>query len=215
MIKIILKTAIASSMVLTLSTAAQAKDWYLGGSIGYNQTQDQRSEGQGRLVETEFDAGLVTTSVLGFKYSDNIRLEGEFAWRKNDGSSLAFQGIDRPIAAKGAESYSFLVNALYDIPTDSKFTPYIGAGAGIGFLENEFLYGPVNFEDSDTNFVYQAIAGISLPLTENITGFTDARYFAATGVDFVRNSPADNGISLESEYENFSFTVGYRWNFGN
>jgi len=204
-------TAIALAATFALPSAAQAKNWYLGGSIGYNQTSDQTSEGQGRLVETEFDAGIATSSVIGYNYGNNIRVEGEFAWRRNDGDSLAFQGIERPFTAKGAESYSFLANAFYDIPTDSSITPYVGVGAGVGFLENEFLYGPVDFEDKDTTFVYQGIVGASLPVTEKITAFVDARYFAATGVDFVRTSPADNGVSLDSEYDNFTVSVGYRW----
>jgi len=204
-------TAIALAASFAIPSAAQAKDWYLGGSIGYNQTSNQTSEGEGLLVETEFDAGIATTSIIGLKLDNNIRLEGELAWRRNDGDSLAFQGIERPFTAKGAQSYNFTANAYYDIPTDSSITPYVGAGAGIGFLENEFLYGPVNFEDKDTAFIYQGAIGASLPLTEKITGFVDARYVGATGVDFVRTSPADNGISLDSEYDNFTVSVGYRW----
>lgn len=203
--------AIALSATFILPATAQANDWYLGGSIGYNQTFDQDSEGEGLLVETEFDAGITTSSIIGYDYGNNVRFEGEFSWRRNDGDSLAFQGIDREFTAKGAQSYSFLVNAFYDIETDSSITPYVGIGAGVGFLENEFLYGAVDFEDKDTAFVYQGIVGASMPLTEKITGFVDARYFTATGVDFVRTSPMDNGVSLESEYDNFSVSVGYRW----
>jgi len=204
----------ALALVASLATlnTAQAKDWYLGGSIGYNQTSDQTSEGQGLLVETEFDGGIATTSIIGLKMENNVRLEGEFAWRRNDGDSLAFQGNDQTFTARGAQSYSLLANVFYDLPIDSSITPYIGVGAGIGFLENEFLYGAVDFEDKDTAFVYQGIIGASLPITEKITGFIDARYFTAKGVDFVRTSPADNGVSLDSEYDNFSISVGYRWN---
>jgi len=208
------KIAVVSfTAALLTTTAAQAQDsqWYLGGSIGYNQTFDQTSEGEGRLVETEFDGGITTTSILGYNYSDNVRFEGEFAWRRNDGSALSFNGVDRGFTAKGAESYNLVGNVFYDFENESSITPYIGAGAGIGFLENNFLYGPVNFEDKDTAFVYQGIIGASLPITERIVGFVDARLLGSSGVEFERLSPADNGVLLDSEYDNFSVSVGYRW----
>lgn len=208
------KIAVVSfTAALLTTTAAQAQDsqWYLGGSIGYNQTFDQTSEGEGRLVETEFDGGITTTSILGYNYSDNVRFEGEFAWRRNDGSALSFNGVDRGFTAKGVESYNLVGNVFYDFENESSITPYIGAGAGIGFLENNFLYGPVNFEDKDTAFVYQGIIGASLPITERIVGFVDARLLGSSGVEFERLSPADNGVLLDSEYDNFSVSVGYRW----
>jgi len=209
-------TSIAlTSLITTLlaSTASQAQDsqWYLGGSIGYNQTSDQTSTGPDRLVETEFDAGITTTSIVGYNFSDSVRFEGEFAWRRNDGSALSFNGVDRGFTAKGAESYNLVANVFYDFENESSITPYIGAGAGIGFLENSFRYGRVDFEDNDTAFVYQGIIGASLPVTERIVGFVDARLLGASGVEFERISPADNGVLLDSEYENFSISVGYRW----
>lgn len=210
----ILTTTTALALAASLSSGASADDdrkWYLGGSIGYNQTSNQTSEGENHLVEAEFDAGITTSSVIGYNLSDDIRFEGEFAWRRNDGDAVAFNGIDRDFNAKGAESYSLLANVFYDFENGSKVTPYIGAGAGIGFLENDFRYGPAVFVDKDTAFVYQGIIGASLPITERIVGFVDARFLGSTGVDFERISPADNGVLLDSEYDNFSVSVGYRW----
>jgi len=213
MSKISILATLSFTSALLVSTASHAQDsqWYLGGSIGYNQTSDQTSTGPDRLVETEFDAGITTTSIIGYELSEAIRVEGEFAWRRNDGSALAFNGVDRGFTAKGAESYNLTANVFYDFDTNSSITPYIGAGAGIGFLENSFQYGRVDFEDKDTAFVYQGIIGASLPVTERIVGFVDARLLGTSGVEFERISPADNGVLLDSEYENFSVSVGYRW----
>jgi len=151
----------AISTLLIVSTNAQAKDWYLGGSIGYNQTTSQTSEGENRLVEAEFDAGIATTSTIGVKLDNNYRFEGEFSWRRNDGKNLAFNGTDRPIAAKGAQSYGVALNGFYDFKNDGDFTPYLGAGLGFDFIENEFLYGAVNFEDNDFVLAWQVMTGVS------------------------------------------------------
>ncbi len=203
--------AVASTIFLLPSTAT-AKNWYLGGSIGYNQASNQTSTGENRLVEAEFDAGIVSTSVLGAKLDNNFRIEGEFAWRRNDGKNLSFNGIDRSIAAKGAETYGLLFNVFYDFDLGTGFTPYVGGGVGVDFITNEFLYGPVVFEDSDTVLAWQAMAGFSVPVTETIDAFIDARYHTAIGPNFTRTSPADTGVSLDSEYDTFSISVGWRFN---
>lgn len=205
---------ISAAAILALIATAQtasAKDWYLGGSIGYNQTSDQTSEGPSRVVDVDYEEGYALSSFIGFRKSENLRFEGEFTFRRNDGEALSFNNVDRPFAGAGTESYSLLANALYDIPTGSAITPYVGVGAGIGFLENDFVYGPATFQDKDTAFVYQGMVGASMPVTDRIDLFVDGRYFAATGVDFVRTSPADNGVSLDSEYDNFTISVGYRF----
>lgn len=204
-------TALALIAVVATSQTASAKDWYLGGSVGYNQTSDQTSEGPSRVVDIDYDEGLALSSFIGFRKSENLRFEGEFTFRRNDGEELSFNNIDRPFTGSGTESYSLLANVLYDIPTSSAITPYVGVGAGIGFLENDFAYGPATFQDKDTAFVYQGIIGASVPVTDRIDLFVDGRYFAATGVDFVRTSPADSGVSLDSEYDNYTISVGYRF----
>lgn len=192
-------------------TKAPETNWYLGGSVGYNTTGDQNSEGPSREVDVEYDDGFALTSYVGYRYSDAIRLEGELAFRRNDGQNLAFNNVERAFAGAGTESYSLLANVYYDIPTQTAVTPYVGVGAGVGFIENDFVYGPATFQDDDTAFVYQGILGASVPLTERIDVFIDGRYLTATGVDFTRTSPADNGVSLESEYDNFTVSVGYRF----
>lgn len=197
--------------VIATTQSANAKDWYLGGSIGYNQTSDQTSEGPSRVVDVEYEEGYALSTYVGFRKTENLRFEGEFAFRRNDGEALSFNNVARPFAGAGTESYSLLANAIYDIPTDSAITPYVGVGAGIAFLENDFVYGPATFQDKETAFVYQGMVGASMPVTDRIDLFVDGRYFAATGVDFTRNSPADSGVSLDSEYDNFTISVGYRF----
>ncbi len=211
--RVIYTTALAAAASVMMPLTAQAQNWYLGGSIGYNQTSDQTSEGDGRLVETEFSAGIATSSIAGYNFGNNFRAEATLDFRRNDGESLAFNGVERAFTAKGAESYSVLLSGYYDFNTGSSFTPYIGGGVGLSRIDNEFLYGAVNFEDRDTVFAWQASVGGSLPITEKIDGFVDVKYFSASSPEFTRTSPADNGVALDSEYDNFTVSVGYRWNF--
>jgi len=206
-------TFITLATLLAFTTSAKANEWYLGGSLGYNQTSSQTSEAGNLLVEAEFDTGIATTSTIGVKLDNSYRIEGEFSWRRNDGKTLAFNGVDRSIAAKGAQSYGLALNGYYDFKNQSSLTPYIGAGLGLDFVENEFLYGAVNFEDNDIVIAWQAMAGVSTPLTEKIEGFIDARYHSALNPKFTRTSPAGTGVELDSEYNNVTISVGYRYRF--
>jgi len=214
-VSILTLTSALTATLAVLPATAQAKDWYLGGSLGYNTTSDQTSTGDNRQVETEFKGGIATTSTIGVKLENNLRFEGEFAWRRNDGKTLAFNDIDRPgFTSKGAQSYGVLINGYYDFDTGGSVTPYIGAGIGFDLVENEFLYGAVDFEDNAVVLAWQAMAGISKPLTEKIDVFVDARYHSAVNPKFTRTSPADTGFELDSEYDNITISVGYRYKIG-
>lgn len=208
----LIKTTGASLLALAaMAHSAQANDWYIGGFVGYNAASDQTSEGPSRVVDVDFEGGYALGGFVGYEYSDAIRVEAEVSYRQNDGDTLAFNNIDRPFTGSGTDSFSILANVYYDFENDSAITPFIGAGAGIGFLDNDFAYGPAVFEDDDTTFVYQGIIGASLAVSDTSELFIDGRYFAASGVDFVRTSPADSGVSLDSEYDNVTLSVGYRF----
>lgn len=196
---------------LLVAPNAMAQNWYLGGAVGYNQTSDATSEGPNRVVDVSFDEGYILSSIVGYDFGNNFRLEGAFDSRNNDGESLSFNNVDRPFTSKGNVSYSLIGSLYYDFPVEAAFTPYIGAGLGISYIENEFFYGAVDFDDSDTAFAWQVAAGGSTSFSDRIDLFVEAKYFSAVDPEFVRTSPMDSGISLESEYDNLSVSVGYRF----
>ena len=213
MIKLITPRLIAATILLLIPTTSHAKDWYMGGSIGYNKSLDQTSINGNDAIETEFDAGIVTTSFIGLRLDQNRRIEVEFSWRKNDGNSLSFNGVEESFSAKGAQSYGGSINAYYDFANETSFTPYLGAGIGFDYIENEFLFRDVVFEDDDFVFAWQVSGGVSTPVTDKIDGFIGLRYHSANNPAFEFSSPVLNKSILESEYDNFSISVGYRYKF--
>ncbi|HUR44184.1 MAG TPA: outer membrane beta-barrel protein, partial [Aestuariivirga sp.] len=60
-----------------------------------------------------------------------------------------------------------LGNLYFDIPTNTAFTPYVGAGVGYGWASID------NAKDKD-GLAYGLMAGVGIDLTDNIT--LDAGY---------------------------------------
>ena len=69
-----------------------------------------------------------------------------------------------PMGIDGTESsLSFMGNAIFNLDTGTRLTPFVGAGMGFAVLEVDAQPdGGGRFEDTDTQLAYQAMAGISV-----------------------------------------------------
>jgi opacity protein-like surface antigen len=96
---------------------------------------------------------------------------------------------------------SFMVNALYDIKTNTKLTPFVGAGLGI-------LNGELDVRGDtadDTEFGYQIIAGATYNINNNIAIDLSYRFQQAPS-DFSKD-----GVDIE--YMSSLIMAGIRYNF--
>ena len=67
-----------------------------------------------------------------------------------------------------------MANFYYDFFADRAFTPYVGAGAGIAFINSRF--GSLT-DSNDTEFAYQAIIGAGYKVSPNVRVNLDGRYY--------------------------------------
>jgi opacity protein-like surface antigen len=93
------------------------------------------------------------------------RAELEGAYRSNDAGA----GDD--------ESAAIMGNAYWDIETNTRFTPYIGAGIGAAWVDIDTAGG-----DDSWEFAYQGMAGANFDVAPNWTVGAEYRYFATTEV---------------------------------
>ena len=107
-----------------------------------------------------------------------------------------------------------MLNLLYDIPTGTAFTPYLGVGGGYARVKADgvrpIAAGLVDVDDSDNVFAYQGILGVAYGITPNLKLGLDYRYFATQDPEF----SASNGASVDSEYSAHTVLIGLRWEFG-
>ena len=106
------------------------------------------------------DNAFVAGGGVGYRYSDNVRADVTADW----------SGDYR--IAPGAEisTTTVLGNVYFDWANDSMFTPYIGVGAGYGWVNGSGTAG------DDSGFAVGAAAGISIDLTNNLAVDTGYRF---------------------------------------
>lgn len=175
------------------------RGFYLSAS-GMWQGRQRASEVDAANTFLDFSSGFSASAAVGYRFANNLRLEGEFTYFNN---SIEFASAQTPMtpvsgAAQGNVGlYSFMANAYYDIPTNSRFRPYVGVGLGfyisrINELTATFFpfvpLNPVN-QTSETSFAFQFKAGVSYEISPKSEAFLGYRYFYGDVLKF--NDPGN------------------------
>lgn len=178
------QTLLAMSVLAAISAPALAADvdapspsmtegWYLRGDIGWSFL-----EWSGR-DDNELTAG----AGVGYRYNDYLRADLRVDWA----------GIyDTTPGADDMNLTTALGNLYFDIPTETMFTPYVGAGIGYG-------WGPVDGGPDKDGFAYALMAGTSVTLSDGLSLDLGYRF---------RSIMADGNNPMEHQ-----FTTGLRYEF--
>jgi outer membrane protein OmpA-like peptidoglycan-associated protein len=77
------------------------------------------------------------------------------------------------------------------------------------------VIGPLSWDDDDTVFAYQGLAGVAIALTDRINLDIGYRYFAAPDGDIsgVFNIEGPEPVTFSGDYEHQAVTVGLRFDF--
>lgn len=171
---------------------------------------------------TGYIFGAAFGSSLGEFGNESVtpRVELELSYSNADVDRVEFTGnaVSPEINVAGdISSTLILANAYLDFNTDTAFTPFFGAGAGLGIVNFDFAYGGAarpGLRESDSGFAAQAIVGFSYDLTENVKWVVDGRYSRIFDVESRRT--LINGVNtgtVSGNVDNFAFTTGLRFSF--
>ncbi|MDB5487841.1 MAG: hypothetical protein JWQ58_1556 [Reyranella sp.] len=94
-----------------------------------------------------------------------------------------------------------MANLLYDFMPTSVITPYIGAGAGIAFVDSNSSLG-------STQFAYQGMLGVAYNVNEQLRFMVEGRYVGTTSPSV--NTPFGN-VSFQNQ--NILALVGVSYKF--
>ena len=76
-------------------------------------------------------------------------------------------------------------NFILEYENNSLFTPYGGIGIGLSYIDVEFGESTeATFQDSQTAFTYQAIAGVSTKLNSFSDFIVEYRFLQTSQVEF-------------------------------
>ena len=187
------------------------------------------------LTANSFDLGKELLGGISVGYvRDRVRVELEYSHRVYDGSDSSpwrIPGSNTPLTSKNNEvseldppserisnfdAHQIFVNAYYDFPNSSRWTPYLGAG--FGWARTRFDYstrflrktlaqgypldkppaaaGTLSYWDtriSETLFGFQLMGGLDYALSENLSMGIKARWaefenFSHNGIwDLIRS----------------------------
>ncbi len=204
-------TTVAFLLALPFFAAAPAlaagEGVYLGLGAGVSFPQDSDVTGTGVNVTADLDTGYSIIGAVGNSYRNGLRGEFELGYRGIDVGSVSGAS-----ASGDVDVFSFMINGYYDFKNKTKWTPYLGIGLGGANISADGVT-PVStssLDDSDLVFAYQGMAGLSYQVSNQLSLFTDYRYFATADPDFTLS----NGTAVDSEFSDHRVMFGLRWHFG-
>jgi OOP family OmpA-OmpF porin len=143
--------------------------------------------------------GLGAFASMGYAFGNNFRLELETSYRRSAPEEVSGTGSGN--ATGVVETVGVMSNLLFDIPTGSQFTPYIGAGVGGAYSR---------FDDVGNVFTGNAIHDDPFEVNDNFDFTLDYRYFRTLETSY---NLANGGGSAELEYDNHTVMMGLRFTF--
>lgn len=240
--------AVASLISLSTAAMAQDWSWtqgptegrglYIEGAAGATWTEDFDSQsgpfppgltglgfGPGfNTFRSEYNTGYAVGGRVGYGFPSGLRVEGELMYRYNDLDKVTISPGLAPGAGAGAatgsiDSVALMANALYDWRNSTRFTPYIGAGAGALWVRHDLtvpLTGPTGAAsqyrvDNKSNVApaVQAIGGVNIAVTPAISVDVDYRYLHGFDV----RTENTFGFNNNQDYDNHTVFVGVRYTF--
>lgn len=196
-----------AAFVVTGPAQAQSLGPYVSGALGVTQPSDWDLTGDGINTKQESNKGFAGAIALGNAFSENWRAEGELSY--SNAKVDSFSGTD---GSGDTSMFGLMFNGYLDIPTGTKWTPYIGAGAGVAVVDFDALspVGGSRISDSEHVFAYQGIAGVTYKIDDRLGLFTEYRYVGTAD----RDLRTDSGANVEGESGEHRIMVGLRWSFG-
>ncbi|MCK8787950.1 outer membrane beta-barrel protein, partial [Roseomonas sp. NAR14] len=188
----VLSSAVLAGAMAPGAKAQPITGLYVGGGAGYNFSEERDISARGRSARymNSLPASTIGTMrthdgwlgllSLGWGFGNGFRAEVEGNYRENDVRGVG--GFGGPTATSRftaiggtVRQYGVMTNVLFDFDMSSfgtNISPYIGGG--VGYLINDFdgftatrdanSGNRLRITDSEGNFAYQAIAGLSFPI---------------------------------------------------
>ena len=142
------------------------------------------------------DTGLGFNHSIGYQFKNSFSTELEFSYK---GGQFDFNsGLDGDMTTK-----SFLVNGMYSFDIRKFYTPYVGYGIGLAFLEATIG----GRDDGNSTLAYQLKMGVDMELSRNLLLLLGYRYFTTNNPDF-------HGI-FTAESTSHGIEAGVKFHFQN
>ena len=192
--------------------------WAIFGGANVKQSSDnnQSRGGVGRLADEEQnELGWFAGLKYGYEFASPNRvrfaLEGELLYSQLDAETESNDGAFSLRTKGDFSAAAFMINGLVKFEPIWSLRPYIGAGAGVAYVELQDVESEVTFKGTrlvnrtqadaeDWTFAFQGIAGLDFQLNERISIFTEYKalvFHDAVGVDNYINHLVGVGVRVK------------------
>ncbi|MBS0520535.1 MAG: OmpA family protein [Proteobacteria bacterium] len=171
------KILMSAALAAALPVAAQAQqnpqpNFYFGAEGGLNWMLNTTVTGYNLPGQPTYSVtpytGFAVGGVVGYDFV-GPRAEIETVYRQNP-TNVAVPGT---VMSNRIGQLAVMANGYYDFMPGQAFTPYVGAGVGVAFVDGQQSLG-------STQFAYQGILGVSYWVDNNIRLSLDGRYYGTT-----------------------------------
>src|SRR3977135_2815464 len=177
------KALMAAAALVALPVMAQAQSpspgVYIGAEGGVNWLMNFTANTNNPVFPTVSvtpQTGWAAGGVIGYDFvGPRVELEGIYRQNQTNAGPLG-RAVQNQVGQLG-----IMANLLYDFLPASIITPYIGAGAGVGFVDGNSSLG-------STVFAFQGIVGLGWNVDTNFRVNLDGRYYGTS-------NPTVNGCS--------------------
>jgi OOP family OmpA-OmpF porin len=155
---------------------------------------------------TQFNAGWAAGGMIGYDFiGPRVELEGLYHQNTGTASSNVL-GISLVNSGITVNQTTVMANVFYDFMADQAFTPYIGAGAGVAFVNTNM--GQIKVSSTSTQFAYQYMMGVGYKISPSFRVNLEGRYYGTTTPSFQGSSSIlGTPVSVSGTYPNNNLTV--------
>ena len=225
------RSLLAMALTLALSVSALAADngFYMGLKF-IDSIQSTGNVSKGGAIDF-FEVDSYTQNTVGGgvfvgydfypMHQVPVRAEIEYAIRTNSKTEWDSKDFGDLVTLKGQWNLQTLfLNAYWDFHNDTAFTPYIGGGLGLGFIQSEYeisasgagMSGSGSENFTNTVFAWNAGAGVAYAITDNLSADLAYRF---VGLGYHENEKTIEGVKAKvgmAPYAN-EFSLGLRYTF--
>ncbi|MFM6081135.1 MAG: outer membrane protein [Dolichospermum sp.] len=184
--------------------------WYVSGSVG---SASPGNDVQGSsFFNDKISLALDSTSqwnIAGGYQRGNYRSEAEISYSSFGINNASINTQSFPYSGN-VSTTSILGNIYWDIPTRSKFRPYLGAGLGTSTISGTIKYqGQEADLGTGWSFAYQGKVGLQYEVVEKGNAFVEFRYVGLTGYTSDKNNTRIEFGSFNSPALSFGYRQGF------
>jgi OOP family OmpA-OmpF porin len=192
------KALLAAAAILSLPAAANAQSMFSSSGPTYPGVYVGAEGGLNWLLNNQsyvMNTGWAVGGKVGYDFvGPRVELEGMY--HSNTGSGVVafptgFANVNGQI-----NQVSVMANLLYDFIPGAQITPYVGAGAGIAFVD-------ANIQGCNlcsTQFAYQGILGVAWNVSPAFRISLDGRYYGTTSTGQYTNNNIMTMLSVAYKF---------------